>query len=162
MAAATLDQPLPLPELTVVTQSECPHGCAGLWLQGVPEPGTSIGGGRDRSFSESEAGVLKETDTTARRGAAHRGISLLFPGSLPVLLQPEEAALGPLSSQFHCGRPTSLPSALCCLEGLALLSVHAENIGECQAQVPALRDQDSHSVLSVEDGNRAVHARMAE
>jgi len=113
-------------------------------------------------FLEREAAVLKETDpqyATARRGGTHGGIFLLFPGSLPVLLQPEEA-LGPLSSQSHCGRPTSLPSALCCLEGLALLSVHAESIGECQARVPALRDQDSHSVLSVEDGNRAVHARM--
>lgn len=59
-----------------------------------------------------------------------------------------------VDAQHHC------LLALCCLEGLALLSVHAESIGECQARVPALRDQDSHSVLSVEDGNRAVHARM--
>ena len=59
-------------------------------------------------------------------------------------------------------QPTSLLSALCCLAGLALLPAHAESLWECQAQVPALRDQDSHCVLSIEDGNRAVQARMAE
>lgn len=80
VAAANLDLSFPVPDLTVVTQSEYPHGRAGLWLQGVPKPGTSVGGNRDRSFFGSEAGVLKKTVTTARKGGAHRSISLLLAG----------------------------------------------------------------------------------
>lgn len=58
---------------------------------------------------------------TARSGGAHRGICLLFPTSLSILLQAEEQAPLPPASQSHGWPPTSFLSATCCPEILTLI-----------------------------------------